>query len=178
MVFTDPPGATVYLDDEPLGETDPESGRLVKTRLRPGAKRVRASKAGFEDATHEVTLARTGPTEVRLSLVASPTVLSPLVVAILATAAAGLILLGWQRLRGRKAGAHGGRSASRSRPDPITERPPPTAAPRARRRGPAAAGGPGRSRASDSASTPCGSRWARAAWPRCTRPSGAASSWP
>jgi hypothetical protein len=125
IVFTDPPGATVYLDDEPLGETDPDSGRLVKTRLRPGAKRLRASKAGFQDATHEVTLTRAGATEVRLSLAASPAALSPLAVAILATAAAGLILLAWQRLRGKKAVAVAP-EAPRTAPDPITERPLPT----------------------------------------------------
>ena len=38
MVFSDPPGATVYLDDEPLGETDPTSGRLVKTGVLPGLR--------------------------------------------------------------------------------------------------------------------------------------------
>jgi len=102
-VYTDPPGATVYLDDEPLGESDPDTGRLVRSRLRPGIKRIRISKAGYDEAAREVEVAPEGKTEVRLALSPTPTALSPLAVAIAATAAAGLFLALRQRWRGTKA---------------------------------------------------------------------------
>ena len=41
IVYSQPPGARVYLDDEPLGATDPRSGRLVKSGVTPGPHRVR-----------------------------------------------------------------------------------------------------------------------------------------
>ncbi len=134
VVFTEPPGATVYLDDEPLGESDPASGRLVKTRLRPGVKRVRASKAGFEDVSREVEVPRSGAAEVQLALAPSRTALSPLVVAIVATVAAGLFLLARQRLRGGKATPREpspptplpSPASSAGLPGPITDRPQPT----------------------------------------------------
>ena len=107
VVFSDPPGATVYLDDELLGETDPQSGRLVKTGVRPGLRRLRLSRDDWADASREVTIAAEGPTEIRLSLKpAGPVpVLPPLVAALLVTAVVGLLLLGWQRLRGGRGGA-------------------------------------------------------------------------
>ncbi len=91
----------VYLDDEPLGATDPTSGRLVKTGVAPGARRLRLGKNGRGDVAQEITVAAAGPTEVRVPLPAArPTpVLPPLLSALLVTAVAGLILFAWQKLR-------------------------------------------------------------------------------
>ena len=105
VVFSDPPGAKVYLDDEPLGDTDPTSGRLVKTGIVTGLRRLRLSRNGRGDATREVTIAAVGPTEVRLSLPATTPVpvLPPFLAALLVTALAGFLILGWQWLRGDRA---------------------------------------------------------------------------
>jgi protein kinase-like protein/PEGA domain-containing protein/tetratricopeptide repeat protein len=56
-VLSRPAGASVYIDDEPVGATDPQSGRLVKTGLPPGGHRVRVSRAGHEDAVRDVAVA-------------------------------------------------------------------------------------------------------------------------
>jgi Protein kinase domain/PEGA domain/Tetratricopeptide repeat len=56
-VLSQPAGASVYIDDEPVGATDPQSGRLVKTGLSPGNHRVRVSRAGHEDAVRDVGIA-------------------------------------------------------------------------------------------------------------------------
>jgi serine/threonine-protein kinase len=48
-VLSEPPGASVYLDDELIGVTDPQSGRLVKHGLAPGRHRLRLSVPGHED---------------------------------------------------------------------------------------------------------------------------------
>ena len=107
VVFSDPPGATVYLDDEPLGETDPTSGRLLKTGVAPGPHRLRLGKDGRGDATREVEVGAAGPTEVRLELPAAAPEprLSPFLSALLVTAVVGFLLFGWQRLRGGPAAA-------------------------------------------------------------------------
>ena len=52
-----PPAARVFIDDEPFGRTDPETGRLRLTGLRPGRHRVRLSLEGHEDLVREVELA-------------------------------------------------------------------------------------------------------------------------
>jgi hypothetical protein len=59
-ILSRPPNALAYIDDEPLGSTDPETGRLVKTGLRPGRHRVRVSLAGHEDALREIDVAAGG----------------------------------------------------------------------------------------------------------------------
>jgi hypothetical protein len=56
-VLSQPAGASVYIDDEPVGATDPQSGRLVKTGLPPGNHRVRVSRAEYEDAVRDVDVA-------------------------------------------------------------------------------------------------------------------------
>jgi hypothetical protein len=56
-VLSEPAGASVYLDDEPIGSTDPATGRLVKSGLRPGRHRVRLSRADRADATVEIEVA-------------------------------------------------------------------------------------------------------------------------
>jgi serine/threonine protein kinase len=102
-LFSEPKGATVYLDDEPLGDTDPATGRLVKTGLTAGSHRLRVGKDGWEDAIREVPVAVSGATEVRVELSRAAALgFSPLLTALLATAFAGLAILGWRRLRGHR----------------------------------------------------------------------------
>jgi hypothetical protein len=90
-----PPGAEVFVDDERVGRTDPETGRLRLTTLRPGRHRVRLSSEGRDDLMREIDLAGeslqfhavlslrttlapaplpTAPTEQRWSLPRVPTV--------------------------------------------------------------------------------------------------------
>jgi hypothetical protein len=52
-----PPGAEVFVDDERVGRTDPETGRLRLTTLRPGRHRVRLSSEGRDDLMREIDLA-------------------------------------------------------------------------------------------------------------------------
>jgi Protein kinase domain/PEGA domain len=67
-IVSDPKGALAFVDDEPLGPTDPETGRLVKGSLAPGRHRVRVSHAGYEDVVREVDVeaARQATFEARL----------------------------------------------------------------------------------------------------------------
>ena len=55
-ITSDPPAAQVFLDDEPVGRTDPETGRLRLTTLTPGRHRVRLSSEGREDVIREVEI--------------------------------------------------------------------------------------------------------------------------
>jgi protein kinase-like protein/PEGA domain-containing protein len=55
-VVSQPPGASVYLDDELIGTTDPEWGRLIRSGIEPGRHRVRLSLAGHRDVTEEIVL--------------------------------------------------------------------------------------------------------------------------
>ena len=55
-ITSDPPGARVFLDDEPVGRTDPETGRLRLTTLTAGRHRVRLSSEGREDVIREVEI--------------------------------------------------------------------------------------------------------------------------
>jgi hypothetical protein len=49
-----PPGASVYVDDELVGVSDPANGRLVKSGIAAGRHRVRVTHAGHDDAFREV----------------------------------------------------------------------------------------------------------------------------
>ena len=53
-IVSQPPGALAYLDDEPLGSTDPETGRLLKTSLRPGRHRIRVALPGHDETVREI----------------------------------------------------------------------------------------------------------------------------
>ena len=55
-IVTQPPGATVYLDDELIGPTDPEWGRLVRSGIASGRHRVRLALAGHQELIEEVEL--------------------------------------------------------------------------------------------------------------------------
>jgi hypothetical protein len=67
-VVSQPPGAAVYLDDELVGTTDPEWGRLVKSDVPAGRHRVRLSLAGHEDVAEDVDVAAGGATAFRRRL--------------------------------------------------------------------------------------------------------------
>ena len=56
-ITSDPPGARVFLDDEPVGRTDPETGRLRLSALGAGRHRVRLSLEGRQDVIREVEIA-------------------------------------------------------------------------------------------------------------------------
>jgi hypothetical protein len=56
-VASDPPGAQVFLDDEPRGRTDPQTGRLKLRGLAPGRHRVRLSAEGRDDLIREIDVA-------------------------------------------------------------------------------------------------------------------------
>jgi len=56
-IVSQPPGAQVFIDDELVGRTDPETGRLRLTSLRTGQHRVRLSAEGFDDAVQEIDVA-------------------------------------------------------------------------------------------------------------------------
>ena len=53
-VVSQPPGASVYLDDELIGTTDPEWGRLARSAVPAGRHRVRLALAGHGDVVEEV----------------------------------------------------------------------------------------------------------------------------
>jgi hypothetical protein len=55
-IVSQPPGASVYLDDELVGTTDPEWGRLVRSGIEPGRHRVRLALTGYRDVIEEVEL--------------------------------------------------------------------------------------------------------------------------
>jgi hypothetical protein len=55
-VVSHPPGASVYVDDELVGTTDPDWGRLVRSALAPGRHRVRLSLQGHQDVAEEIEL--------------------------------------------------------------------------------------------------------------------------
>ena len=55
-IVSQPPGASVYLDDELIGTTDPEWGRLVRSGIDPGRHRVRLSLMGYRDVIEEIEM--------------------------------------------------------------------------------------------------------------------------
>jgi hypothetical protein len=49
-IFSDPPGARVFVDDVPVGETP------VTVELEKRTHRIRLEKAGFDPATHYISV--------------------------------------------------------------------------------------------------------------------------
>jgi serine/threonine-protein kinase len=67
-VVSAPPGASVYLDDELVGTTDSEWGRLVRTGIAPGRHRVRLTLAGHREVSEEIDLTPDGRADFRRRL--------------------------------------------------------------------------------------------------------------
>ncbi|HEV8253358.1 MAG TPA: protein kinase [Vicinamibacteria bacterium] len=67
-IVSQPPGASVYLDDEFIGTTDPEWGRLVRTGVPAGRHRVRLALAGHRDLVEDLEVGATGRTDLRRRL--------------------------------------------------------------------------------------------------------------
>jgi hypothetical protein len=59
-LVSEPPGASAYVDDELVGSTDPETGRLLKTGLSSGRHRVRVASQGHEDVARDIDVPRGG----------------------------------------------------------------------------------------------------------------------
>jgi hypothetical protein len=101
IIYSQPPGVTLYLDDELLGVTHPETGRLVKMGVAPGRHRLRSSRAGYAEASQDVEVGASGPTTVHATLAPRAEGLPP---AALAGGAAAVLALGaaawwWWRRR-------------------------------------------------------------------------------
>jgi hypothetical protein len=127
LVYSDPPGAAVYLDDEPLGATDPGSGRLVKSGVAPGTHRLRLTLAGHLDLAQSLEVRTSGPTTVRAVLAAAPAAAPRLLVG--AGAAAGVLILvvgylAWKRRQPRApaptVAVHSRSKSAPARPAPAT----------------------------------------------------------
>ena len=71
-VISQPPGAATYIDDEPVGATDPQTGRLFKSDLPPGRHRVRVAHPGHEDAVRDVDVVRGGAVRFHATLTPVP----------------------------------------------------------------------------------------------------------
>jgi hypothetical protein len=67
-IVSQPGGASVYLDDELVGATDPEWGRLVRTGVPAGRHRIRLALAGYQDLEDEVEVQPGGPGDFRRRL--------------------------------------------------------------------------------------------------------------
>jgi hypothetical protein len=104
-VISQPGGALVSLDDEPLGQTNPTSGRLVKRDVAPGRHHVRIALEGHQELSQAVELAAGGTTTLHAPLArkteAPVPQLRPGVVAALAAGAGALALGLWLRARRR-----------------------------------------------------------------------------
>ena len=113
LLYSDPPGATVYLDDELVGATDPASGRLVRTGIPEGTHHLRLTRAGLGDAVQDVTVSSSGPTTVRAHLGPAPSSGGPSPMAwalgaVLALVAAAAVFL----YRHRAAATHDGETVA------------------------------------------------------------------
>ncbi|MEW6369218.1 MAG: protein kinase [Acidobacteriota bacterium] len=106
LIVSQPPGATVYLDGELLGTTDPSTGRLVKQGVAPGAHELRLTMRRHARFSGIVDVGPTGQTTVNAVLSAIP---SKQYSAVIIAAAAVLVVLGLVfvilRMRRQSAGA-------------------------------------------------------------------------
>ena len=99
-VVTQPAGAAVYLDDERIGTTDPEWGRLVATGLAAGRHRVRLSLEGHRDVAEDVEVRPGATTEFRRRLPAAARIDGKAALAV-AVVVALLALTAWALRRPR-----------------------------------------------------------------------------
>lgn len=112
LITSQPAGASVYFDDEPIGLTDPQTGRLVKSGVAPGSHRIRLSLPNHEDVVQNVDVAQTGPTTVTATLPVGPRRRGPGgwlvgVIGAVALTTLGLILWRWRRSAPRPAAVTG-----------------------------------------------------------------------
>jgi hypothetical protein len=70
-IVSQPPGASVYVDDELVGSSDPVGGRLVKTGIAPGRHRVRVAHAGHDEAVRELEVPAGGTALAAVTLAAA-----------------------------------------------------------------------------------------------------------
>jgi predicted Ser/Thr protein kinase len=101
-IVSQPAGAAVYIDDEPVGSTDPETGRLVKTGLVEGRHRVRVAYAGHEEVARDIDVpagGRASFTAALGTLRSTPSGFGPLSFALVAMALALVCVLVWVALR-------------------------------------------------------------------------------
>ena len=115
IVYSQPPGATLYLDDELLGVTHPETGRLVKTGVEPGPHRLRSSRAGYPEASQDIVVGASGPTTVHAALAPRGERLPPAALAGGAAAVLALGAAGWWWWRRRVPGGAVTQSTTRTR---------------------------------------------------------------
>jgi hypothetical protein len=124
-VVSQPAGASVYVDDEPVGSTDPGTGRLVKSGLARGRHRVRVAHAGHEDTVRELDVSGgtvTFYTTLRPSAAEAPDSRTPLLAfALLAVVVTGFIA--WIALRRPSHPARPGRASLLSRAETNTGAP-------------------------------------------------------
>ncbi len=101
-VVSEPAGADVYIDDEPVGSTDPETGRLVKSGLAEGRHRVRVARTGHDEVARDIEVpagGRASFTAVLGKLDAAPSGLGPLSLALVVMAVVVVGALVWMALR-------------------------------------------------------------------------------
>jgi hypothetical protein len=97
-----PAGAAVYIDDEPVGSTDPESGRLVKTGLAKGRHRVRVAHPGRDDVARDIDVPAGGRASFTAALGtagSTPSGFGPWSLALVAMALVLVGVLAWMALR-------------------------------------------------------------------------------
>jgi len=108
VLFSDPAGASVFLDDEPMGTTDPVSGRWVKSGVPPGRHQLRLSAPRYTDLIQQLEVAPGSATHFRGALATAPTTDDGRTLAALALVVflAGLGAAAWVwRSRSRAGGA-------------------------------------------------------------------------
>lgn len=128
-VLSQPAGASVYIDDEPVGATDPQSGRLVKTGLPAGSHRVRVARVGHEEAVRDVAVAAGSTATLNATLTPDAGVSSGARAGFIAFAlvAIGLVVvIAWIALRRPEQPALSGAPTPRSASGPRQVATPPT----------------------------------------------------
>jgi len=76
-IHTSPPGASVYLDDELMGRSDPATGRWRKTALPAGRYRLRLERAGHRAQSEELEVTTGSVTRYRGVLEQQPPARDP-----------------------------------------------------------------------------------------------------
>jgi hypothetical protein len=106
-ILSQPPGASAYVDDEPVGSTDAHTGRLVKSGLAAGPHRVRVAHDGHEEIAREIVVPAGGSATFYATLRPVPEAASGSGAGYIAVAVLALALvavLAWAALRRPAAG--------------------------------------------------------------------------